>query len=305
NKPPMANPYQTVYSFTEDGNSWHEVKNVPDLDGWLFWRPKTNDNITFYTAAYWHEHGASILLKTTNGINWTKVSDIHKGDGNDETAIEFLPDGRLITTARLEITPDNGIGNTDAGTLIAVSEYPYNSWENATVSHLTRLDGPCLFKLNSRIFAVGRFQPEKDMLLTQLGGILSKKRTSIFSLDENKLNWLTDLPSAGDTSYAGVVVKNGSVYISYYTSDVSHDYPWFLGMFLGSPIKMARIDVSTLLSSSTSPPNPPNELPLAAYIILFSNIAASSTIIVILVKKGYLPISKMNTRKTRGIAKKK
>lgn len=98
----VAEPYITVYSYTEDGAKWTSFTTVPGLDGWLFWRPKTQDGVTFYNAAYWFQHDRSVLLKSTDGINWQIISTIHSGDRNDETEIQFLPDGRLLATARLE-----------------------------------------------------------------------------------------------------------------------------------------------------------------------------------------------------------
>jgi hypothetical protein len=72
--------------------------------------------------AYWHEHGESILLRSADGREWTRVSTIHRGEANDETAIEFLPDARLLATARLEVEPDTFAGRRDASTLLAVSD---------------------------------------------------------------------------------------------------------------------------------------------------------------------------------------
>jgi len=66
--------------------------------GWLFWRPKSPDGKTWYVPAYWWEHGRSILLRSGDGLEWQQISTIYQGEGNDETAIEFLPDGRLLAT---------------------------------------------------------------------------------------------------------------------------------------------------------------------------------------------------------------
>ena len=58
--------------------------------------------------------------------------------------------------------------------------------------------------------------------------------------------FLSDLPSAGDTSYAGVVLRDGALFASYYTSDPTRDWPWLLGMFLRSEIRMARVELASL-----------------------------------------------------------
>jgi len=37
--------------------------------------------------------------------------------------------------------------------------------------------------------------------------------------------YLADLPSAGDASYAGVVLRDGYLYASYYASHIGRDHP--------------------------------------------------------------------------------
>ncbi len=241
---PEAEPYFTLVTSSADGITWGPMVSV-NQDGWLFWRPKSPDGgKTWYVAAYWHEHGKSILLKSADGFNWKKVSDIHDGDFNDETDIEFLPDGRLLATARLEVA-GYYFGDNRGNTLIAVASPPYTKW---TESHstVTRLDGPYLFSYNGRVYAVGRYQPGKKPFLFETGSILSKKRTSLFLVEEDRLVWLSDLPSDGDTSYPGVVIRGDDAYVSYYTSSIKHDFPWIIGMLSKSDIMMAKVDLKKL-----------------------------------------------------------
>ncbi len=241
---PEAEPYFTLVTSSLDGIAWEPTVSV-NQDGWLFWRPKSPDGgKTWYVAAYWHEHGKSILLKSADGLTWEKVSDIYTGDFNDETDIEFLADGRLLATARLEVA-GYYFGDNRGNTLIAVSPPPYTEWtENH--STVTRLDGPYLFTYNNRVYAVGRFQPGCKSTPFETGSILAKKRTSLFLVEEDRLVWLSDLPSDGDTSYAGVVVRGDEAYVSYYTSNIKHDYPWIIGMLSESDIMMAKIDLKKL-----------------------------------------------------------
>jgi hypothetical protein len=244
NKGLRALPYGTVYSTSGDGVRWTEFAAI-DHPGWLFWRPKTRDGMSWYVAAYWHEHGKSILLTSTDGICWSPVSSINEGDGNDETDLEFLADGRVLCTARLEVTPDNPLGHPDACTLIAVAPPPYREWRCAR-SQVTRLDGPALFACDGRVFAVARHQPGRRGPLTRLGGVLSRKRTALFLVEESRIVHLSDLPSGGDTSYAGVVLRDGYLYASYYTSDIARDYPWIIGMLASSDIRIARVPLEPL-----------------------------------------------------------
>ncbi|MFL7870385.1 MAG: sialidase family protein [Anaerolineales bacterium] len=246
----VAEPYITVYSYTEDGEAWAKFETIPGLDGWLFWRPKTQDGETFYNAAYWWEHGKSVLLKSNDGIDWEIVSTINEGERNDETEIEFLSDGRMLATARLEYAyyADGAFGDKRGATLITVSEPPYENWTELTQSLVARLDGPYLFSYHDRVYAVGRYQPDlgKSGPLTDQGSIFSRKRTALYEVHLDGLEYLTDLPSGGDTSYEGVILTGDTAYISYYTSPTKKDYPWIVGMLSPSQVRMAKVDLKAM-----------------------------------------------------------
>jgi hypothetical protein len=136
------------------------------------------------------------------------------------------------------------IGDNSGSTLITIANKPYTNW-NGVKSSLTRLDGPVLFSQEGNIYAVGRFQP-KFGLVTKQGAVLSRKRTSIFLVQEEKLTWLSDLPSAGDTSYAGISIKDNYLYVCYYTNNIKRDYPWLIGMISESDIIVCEIRLSNL-----------------------------------------------------------
>jgi hypothetical protein len=50
-----------------------------------------------------------------------------------------------------------------------------------------------------------------------------------------------DLPSCGDTSYAGVILKDDFAYIAYYTNDINRDMIWLIGMMEPSEIRMVKV----------------------------------------------------------------
>jgi hypothetical protein len=54
------------------------------------------------------------------------------------------------------------------------------------------------------------------------------------------------LPSCGDTSYAGAVLKDGFAYIAYYTNDIKKNYIWLFGMMEPSEIRLAKIALDAL-----------------------------------------------------------
>ena len=237
----LAEPTGNSYCISDDGVTWTEPKEL-SIEGWLLWRPKTMDGVTFYMPAYWWEHGKSMLFKTTDGINWSEVGMIYEGDRNDETAISFKPDGTMIMTARLEIDPNRWGYHPDAHTLIGAASPPYTDWKLSR-SHETRLDGPYLFQIGERTYAVGRRQVGGA---SHNGSAWGAKRTSLYLVLPDRLVYLSDLPSNGDTAYAGVVVEEDTVLVSYYTSPIGRDYIWLMGMLSNSSIEMARFKIEDL-----------------------------------------------------------
>ena len=73
-------------------------------------------------------------------------------------------------------------------------------------------------------------------------------------MEPERLVHLSDLPSSGDTSYAGVVPRGNELFIEYYTSRVDRDYPWLLGMFLPTDLFLARVPLQNLTELSRSKP---------------------------------------------------
>jgi len=261
-----AIPSGTVLATSDDGVHWSSFEAVGP-EGWLLWRPKRapGSHELWYASAYWKDHGESILLRSSDGRSWERLSTIHRGEGNDETEIEFLPgpDGapseRLLATARLEVTPDALLGNADASTLLAFADPPYTDWSDTRKlrTQVTRLDGPVLFSDGGRVFAVARAQPGARAGLGRLGSVFARKRTALWWIDPGRetpgggegaprIVWLSDLPSAGDTSYAGAVLRGRSLYTDYYTSRIDRDYPWLLGMLLATDIRLARVELAAL-----------------------------------------------------------
>ncbi len=264
-------PKFTYYTTSPNGvDNWSTPKKIwlnvslPDgtwdlEDNWCFGRgrPITKDNITWYVLASGTKEATNveekdakqdILLKTTDGVNWTEVSVVYDGYPNSEATLEFLPNGELLSTIRVETMSSwEGylFGTPHAGTIIARS---FNNFQNWSIfpDFQTRLDGARLFTVDGRMFAAGRNHLGPGLV----GNHLGRKRTAIYEVKYNKLIHLFDLPSNGDTAYTGATVVNGKVYVSYYTNPIEHDFPWIvgLGFFSKSEIRMAEIDVAGLIT---------------------------------------------------------
>jgi len=260
-------PYKTIVTHSQNGLDWMPFEAVTP-DGWLLGRPTTLDGSTWYAPAHRTDEGTAVLLRSTDGVNWVIHSTIFKGNVEraDETALHFLKNGNLLAVSRLE-EGSSIFGSEHAATLLSIASSPYKVWNQATRSSVTRLDGPILFSIHDRIYAVGRRQPNLDSMYPpaassgtanrfgkvaeigkKQGSVFEQKRTALFLVDKNGsgLTCLADLPSSGDTSYAGVVVKDNQVFISYYTNEPSKDYPWILGMLLPTRIQITMFDFINL-----------------------------------------------------------
>jgi hypothetical protein len=238
-------PYQTVCAASLDGLTWPELlPAVPP--GWLLGHPKPSKKGDWVAPAHNLTTSAVRLFTSQDGQIWEAGATITSERGADETALEFLPDGRLLAVTRLEA--GGGLfGHPQAGTLLSVAEPPYEKWTALSFSRLTRLDSPALFTHQERIYAVGRSQPHTSGPFEWQGSVLSRKRTSLYRVgfSGEGLTHLVDLPSAGDTAYAGVAVLNGQAYISYYSSRLHRDPAWLWGMFLPTSICMVMIPLGT------------------------------------------------------------
>src|SRR5262249_19092049 len=106
-----------------------------------------------------------------------------------------------------------------------------------------RLDGPLSFFVGPRLFVVAR---------RHLQGT-GRKRTALFEITGTleggpiAIAEKGDLPSAGDTSYAGIAFTDPThATVSWYSGDLAQDEPWVLGMFALTDIWLGAIDFSKL-----------------------------------------------------------
>ena len=246
NVDPMAEPYGTVFSSSLDGKSWQPWQDVQP--GWLFWRPATFDEKTWYVAAYSKAQDQVALFQTQDGKDWAQVSVISSGERQSETAITFTADQTIVGVIRLE-----GQDNLPPGTMIVTSSYPYQQWTRVR-SQVTRLDGPSIFTYDGLIFAAGRSEPSEGILFGDQGGLFGKKRTSVYLVATTGLKKLTDLPGYGDTSYTAVVIQGQDAIVSYYSNDTRLDLPWLVGMFSAADVQIASLNLPDLEQAARTLP---------------------------------------------------
>lgn len=115
-----------------------------------------------------------------------------------EDKILFLNDGSALCLLRCETGSKNG--------LLGSSQPPFTEWTWKELGQ--RIGGPNMIQLpDGRILAATRLHSPKT-------------RTSLSWIDPvaGTMTECLELPSGGDTSYAGMVLRDGLLWVSYYSS---------------------------------------------------------------------------------------
>ena len=236
----------SVQMHSRDGRSWSRPQAIGPQN-WGFWRVVEQDGV-YYSAAYEDGDLRVVLYRSTDGVRWHKGSLIY-GISKDtplEAELVFSPTGkRMLALVRMDGTDDVLFGNRDhLRTKVCWSKRPYRHFSCPQTLNGVRLDGPVAFRWNQRLFVIAR---------KHLTGEDYRKRTALYEVKGNMeggplriIEW-GELPSAGDTSYAGVVPLGGSRFLTtWYSSPPAEDPSWLVGFNGQTDIWQATLDLSRL-----------------------------------------------------------
>ncbi|MDB4955760.1 MAG: hypothetical protein JWO36_3329 [Myxococcales bacterium] len=227
------------------GATWSPLAPIGP-NTWSFWRIKDRDQ--HYNAAYEDGDKSVRLFSSIDGTTWTMGPLIYDvaADTPLETELVFMPSGKLLAIVRMDGTNDELLGSTGRlRTALCWSDPPYASFACPQILDGVRLDGPIAFFHDSRLFVVAR----KHIL-----GVANRKRTALYELTgdfdhggELTIVEHTELPSTGDTSYAGVApIDNDRVLVTWYSSVLAQDGPWARALLGPTDIWQAQLDLSAL-----------------------------------------------------------
>ena len=189
--------HQSLAWFSKDGRTWSEKHKIGDPDFWL-WRVTWHQGKA-YGIGYGCGKDQSVrLYSSSDGKKFdTLVERLFDVGYPNETSIVFDGDAAYCLLRR-DGEPNRG--------LLGVSRPPYTKWEWKELG--ARIGGPHVIRLPD-----GRFVAAVRM---HDGGA----RTSLAWIDSatGKLTEFLKLPSGGDTSYAGLVLHDNLLWVSYYSS---------------------------------------------------------------------------------------
>jgi hypothetical protein len=190
--------HQTYAWFSSDGKDWGRPTPIGEPGVWL-WR------ITWHKGAAWGVGYATAgdrvarLYRSTDGQRFEVVIErlFDKGFPN-EASLLFLGDDTCLCLLRRDGTPFTA--------MLGTARPPYTEWTWKDLG--VRIGGPSLIRLeDGRLLAAGRrYDGAVRMSLMWL------------DLEQGALREFLTLPSGGDTSYPGLVMHEGLLWVSYYSS---------------------------------------------------------------------------------------
>ena len=219
-------PKGTSVSVRGDDGAWGPLVDI-QKPGYIAWRTKVERDVPYMTAYLGGEHiydfsGLPLsveLLTTKDGIAWTPLPGaeavVSRGGGS-ETDFTIDDDGSLYAVIRNEAGDETGFGSkvcrAAAGSL--------GTW---TCKHdKKKYDSPLVFRVDDEIYLVGRRNltetgnydlERRDLtipgqeLTYQLDYRGKPKRCSLWRWvkGEDRIAYVLDLPSKGDTCFASVI----------------------------------------------------------------------------------------------------
>ncbi len=148
-----------------------------------------------------YENDRLSLVKTSDGLHYDLVTRLRCDSMPNETALLFGPNDELYLLVRREIGGATGVWGE--------SRPPYTEWEWNDLG--IRLGGPNLCALPDGSILIGSREVQKE------------PHCGLYGLDGSKrAELLLRLPSGGDCSYPGFVVRGNTLWISYYSSHEGH-----------------------------------------------------------------------------------
>jgi hypothetical protein len=196
---------RTYCSYTDDGINWSKPQQIYEDHYWV-WGVGYADGI-FYGLAYsgdgkladaaTHLH----LVRSNDALDWEKVSQVSP-DGSEAT-FRMAEDGTMRVAIR---------DKKETRLSIATAKPPFEDWQLTDVDKI--IPAPKLIQVGGQEYIIGHHHlPDSNN-----PGSYIDRRTSVWRIEDYKLEHVLDLPSSGDTSYVGVIIQEDeSVLLIYYS----------------------------------------------------------------------------------------
>lgn len=197
---------QSRVAFSTDGVVWSSFQLILEPHEWL-WRITWHDGKA-YGVSYTHKNPHKLkqkwfvtLFQSPDGVNFSKVVTWPLAHYPNETTLRFLDTGEMVALLRRE-------RRRRTPALIGLSKPPYKRWK--WKSSGVYFGGPNFLILdNGSMWAGGR------ILLRTPYGIFEKTVLAVMTLES--LTPVLVLPSGVDSSYPGMAMHEGILWMTYYS----------------------------------------------------------------------------------------
>jgi len=241
----------------EDGH-WTEPQAIFQ-PGYVVWRVRTLGEQAYMSVYYGLDiygkgnRGDARLLISSDGIHWEPISKEPQIDcvGAEEAEFVFDDKGGIVALVRLEVGGGALVCRAPADKI--------NCWECKFTPY--KVDSSLMFTHKGRFFVVGRrniagrsargkgILPESVWnAWSMVFYSLTRKRTCLYEINPNTLELypLVDLPSKGDTAFAGIVpLSEDTYYLVNYSSPLEgFNLPWIGGQLIESRLYGFILDFS-------------------------------------------------------------
>jgi hypothetical protein len=240
---------------SDGGQTWSPLAPIGP-ERWSFWRIRDDARGVHYTAAYEDGDRSVQLFSSRDGTHWADVSQIY-GRADDtplETELVFVPSGKLLALVRLDGNNAELFGNAGRlRTKVCWAAPPFLTWDCSRELPGVRLDGPVAFFEHGE---TGGGDPHRRLFVVARKHLLepeARKRTALYELtgdlDGGDLAIVErgELPSAGDTAYAGIApIERDRFLVTWYSSDLAADPSWLPAALGPTDIWQATLDLAQL-----------------------------------------------------------
>ena len=205
----------------------------------------------YYSAAYADGDKEVDLFSSTDGLTWKQGAQIYgvvRRHAARNGAHVFSHPEKCWRSCAWTAPTRTCFGDPSAGarlrTKVCWASAPYSTFDCHQELSPYRLDGPVSFFWGTRLFVIARKHSSTGM----------RKRTALYEITASDNGGIDDgsdvaikewgeLPSAGDTSYPGIVPTSDHQFVTaYYSGDLVLDEAWILGIFDLTDIWKASLD---------------------------------------------------------------
>jgi len=222
---------QPRVAFSQDGRKWTPTRRILSEGDWL-WRVTWHKNKAYGVSYDTGPPGAARdewdlkLFESSNGVDWSLATKLEVPGRPNETTLKFQANDTCIALVRRE--------GEDRQAWIGSSKPPYKQWQWKPAG--SPVGGPNFIVLpGGSMIAGGRlYGPERN------------NKTALGVMKNDGYTPQITLPSGGDNSYPGLVLQDGLLWVSYYSSHEGK-----------TSIYLAKVRWPGVIMGQTGPPGRP------------------------------------------------